>query len=398
MVFQSLRWIFVGCALALALIALPASAHRIDESYIYFQVTDEDLTGRFEVTAKDLAQVFTFEGADGPPSNDQIAARADEIFAYLADRLTLLSQGQSYAIAPTGVDFLETDIATFALFSFAVPELGATPETIDLSYDFLFADIDPNHLGYALIESNSRTGVWKNESHISLTFAPGMGPQTLNLVGEPLGDVFAAFVLHGIWHIWLGFDHLLFLASLLVTAAMVLQGTHWAPSPNPRQSLINMIGLITIFTLAHAFTLSLAAFGVVRLPSLLVEGVIALSIALVALGNLVPSLYTRSWIVVFVYGFFHGFGYVGVMAPLGADPTTKAVGLTAFSIGIEIGQLAIVLAAFPILYALRNWRPYPFLALRMGSVALIAVAVLWFVERTYNVLGPVRQTLISLVS
>ncbi|MEO1285777.1 MAG: hypothetical protein AAFV92_12975, partial [Pseudomonadota bacterium] len=119
MVFQSLRWIFVGCALALALFALPASAHRIDESYIYFQVTDEDLTGRFEVTAKDLAQVFTFEGADGPPSNDQIAARADEIFAYLADRLTLLSEGQSYAIAPTGVDFLETDIATFALFSFA---------------------------------------------------------------------------------------------------------------------------------------------------------------------------------------------------------------------------------------------------------------------------------------
>ncbi|MEL6642304.1 MAG: HupE/UreJ family protein [Pseudomonadota bacterium] len=382
--------------LAVVFSATTAAAHRIDESYVYFQVSDEALTGRIEVTAKDLAQAFEFDGT-GVPDQSQIAAREGEIFDYLSDRLLLLANGRSYPIRYTGLDFLETEIATFALFSFDIPELGPTPDSIDIAYDFLFSDIDPGHRGFALIESNTRTGVSKNESHISLAFQAGMAPQTLNLTADPLGAVFASFLQHGIWHVWHGIDQLLFLTGLLLTATMVRERGRWAPTSDLQGSLVTMVFLVTAFTVGHLITMSLVAFGVFRLPSTYAEAAIAASIVLIALGNLVPQLRTRSWIVILIFGMCHGFGYVSVLPLLGSEVAQRTVALGAFHAGLEIGQLAIVLIAFPILFLLREWRVYRFLGLQMGSVALIAIAAVWFAERTYNFLGPVRQTLAGLV-
>ncbi|MEO0691546.1 MAG: HupE/UreJ family protein [Pseudomonadota bacterium] len=392
---QSLR--LVCLSVVLVLTAGVATAHRIDESYVYFQVTEDALTGRIEVTSKDLAQAFTFDGERRLPTNDQIEARADEIFDHFSDRLLILAEGQRYPVTFTGLDFLDTDIATFALFNFDIPGLTPAPDAIEMSYEFLFNDVDPGHLGFALIESNTRTGVRKNESHISLTFGPGMGVQTLGLTADPPGTVFVDFVVHGIWHIWHGIDHLMFLAALLLAATMTRRDGHWAPTENLGRSMGVMVGLVTAFTLGHAIAVSLSAFGVIRFPSTWVEGAIALSIILVALANLMPGLQTRSGLAVFVFGLFHGFGFVSVLPLLGADPMLKTVGLIGFTIGIELAQLAIVLVAFPVLYLVCNWQIYPMLGLRLGSVGVIAIAAVWFVERSYNVLGPVRQTLAGLV-
>ncbi|MEL6516264.1 MAG: HupE/UreJ family protein [Pseudomonadota bacterium] len=391
---QSLR--LVCLSVILVMTAGVATAHRIDESYVYFQVTEDALTGRIEVTSKDLAQAFTFDGDSRLPTNDQIEARADEIFDHFADRLLILAEGQRYPVTFTGLDFLDTDIAAFALFSFDIPGLAPVPDAIEMSYEFLFNDVDPGHLGFALIESNTRTGVRKNESHISLTFGPGGGVQTLGLTADPPGKVFVDFVVHGIWHIWHGIDHLMFLAALLLAATMTRRDGHWAPTENLGRSMGVMVGLVTAFTLGHALAISLSAFGVIRFPSTWVEGAIALSIILVALANLMPGLQTRSGLALFAFGLFHGFGFVSVLPLLGADPMLKTVGLIGFTIGIELAQLAIVLVAFPVLYLVCNWRIYPMLALRLGSVGVIAIAAVWFAERSYNFLGPVRQTLAGL--
>ncbi|MEO0693222.1 MAG: HupE/UreJ family protein, partial [Pseudomonadota bacterium] len=208
--------------------------------------------------------------------------------------------------------------------------------------------------------------------------------------------VFVDFVVHGIWHIWHGIDHLMFLAALLLAATMTRRDGHWAPTENLGRSMGVMVGLVTAFTLGHALAISLSAFGVIRFPSTWVEGAIALSIILVALANLMPGLQTRSGLALFAFGLFHGFGFVSVLPLLGADPMLKTVGLIGFTIGIELAQLAIVLVAFPVLYLVCNWRIYPMLALRLGSVGVIAIAAVWFAERSYNFLGPVRQTLAGL--
>ena len=375
-----------------------AQAHSLNESYVYFEVTDDALAGRIEVNTKDLARFFDTDATKAWP-HEEVIARQTELFAYFGERLILRSEGRTYPVTFTDVTFLNEvliDGSPLAQLQFDVPELTATPDSIEMSYDFMFSDIDPTHRGFALIASNTRTGVRRNESYISLIFEPGDGLKTLYLNGEPNWDVFVGFVKHGIWHIWLGFDHVLFLVTLLLTSVMVVAAGRWEPAPSLREALRNTITIVTVFTLAHSVTLGLAAFDVIRLPVVFVEAVIALSIAFVALGNIFPKLHMSSWKVILVFGLFHGFGFAYVLAPLGLDPARKAIGLAAFNIGVEVGQIVIVIVLFPILFMIRKMAFYRPAFLYVGSVLLIGIALFWFVERTYNLFGPIRQIVFGL--
>ena len=164
------------------------------------------------------------------------------------------------------------------------------------------------------------------------------------------------FVIHGVWHIWLGFDHVLFLITLLLTSVMVISaaGQLGAGTVTLKDALRSTLIIVTVFTLAHSITLGLAAFSIITLPVVLVEAIIALSIAFVALGNMFARLHLTSWKVILVFGLFHGLGFANVLAPLGLDPARKAIGLLAFNIGVELGQIAIVLVVFPVLFMLRG--------------------------------------------
>lgn len=384
-------------AFVLVLAASPASAHRLNESYVYFNVTDEKLSGRIEATLTDLGRVLPLDAnGDGVVDRAETTAKAAEIFAFFAERLELTSNGARQRLTPTGIDFLAAPFGDFAQIRFDVPDLTPVPEVIEIAYRSPLTDVAPGHLGYALIESNTRTGQADNEAYVSLIFEPGDDPQTLSLVGEPRWKIFVDFVEHGVWHIWLGFDHVLFLITLLLPAVLVLVGGAWRPSESLRASLISVIKIVTTFTIAHSVTLSLAALQIITLPVQLVEAVIALSIAIVAFGNMVPVFHHRTLLAVFAFGLFHGFGFANVLAPLGLEPSRLATGLAAFNIGVELGQVAIVIVLFPVLFVLRRWRFYPFLALKLGSIALIAIALFWFVERTFDLLGPIKPMLAGL--
>ncbi|MEM7521385.1 MAG: HupE/UreJ family protein [Pseudomonadota bacterium] len=401
MIVRWLRWcvphaLLRVVMLVLASLTLPqgATAHSFNESYVYFDVAETTLSGRIEVTLKELAKVLAGDAAVAAPlTPDAVEANFDVLTSYFAERLILTSAGQRYDVVFDRVVFFDTEVGTFAQLAFTVQDVRRTPVTVEMSYDALFADIDPAHRGYALIGSNSRNGMAENEAYISLVFSPGSGAQTLYLNDEKPLRTALTFIEHGIWHIWLGLDHVLFLVTLLVSSVMFVRAGRWEPSEGLRQSLRNTVVIVTVFTLAHTVTLSLATFGIVTLPVVFVEAVIALSIAFVALGNLFPRFHTRAWIVVFVFGLFHGFGFANVLEPLGLDPARKALGLVAFNIGVEIGQIVIVLMCFPVLYTLRHLAAYRLVVMQAGSVALIAVAVFWFVERTYGAVLPAGFTL-----
>ncbi|MEL6688785.1 MAG: HupE/UreJ family protein, partial [Pseudomonadota bacterium] len=356
------------------------------ESYVYFDVTETTLSGRVEVGMADLAK-FTARDPDvhEPISKEDLNASFDEVTSYFGDHMQLVYEGKRLDVSFRDVSeltYLDTEKGKFAQLWFDVGTPPITPVEIEMFYDALFADIDPDHRGYALIATNTRNGMTENEGYISLIFSPGDGLKRFYLNDERTSDAIMTFIEHGIWHIWLGFDHVLFLVTLLISSVMFIQAGRWEPSTQLRQSLWNTVKIVTVFTLAHTVTLSLATFGLVTLPPTFVEAVIAVSIAVVAIGNLIPRFHTTSWIVVFIFGLFHGFGFANVLEPLGLDAERKAVGLAAFNIGVEIGQLAIVLVLFPILYKLRNWSGYRPIAMQAGSVALIAIAAFWFVERT----------------
>ena len=159
-------------------------------------------------------------------------------------------------------------------------------------------------------------------------------------------------------HIWAGFDHILFLLSLLLPAVLV-------PSADFRRGVgrrsrasetafWDVLKVVTAFTVAHSITLSLATLGVVSLPSRLVESAIAASVVLAALNNIRPVVHGGRWIIAFCFGLIHGFGFASVLADLGLPQGSLLLALVAFNLGVELGQLAIVAVFLPLAYALRD--------------------------------------------
>jgi hypothetical protein len=146
-----------------------------------------------------------------------------------------------------------------------------------------------------------------------------------------------------------------------------------------------VLGIVTAFTVAHSITLTLAALQWVNLPASVIEPLIAVTIAVAALDNLRPVLGRRRLLMTFLFGLIHGFGFAGVLQELEL-PTSAFVGaLLQFNLGLELGQVIIVAAVAGLLFLVRERAAYVPWVIRGGSMAAIAVAVVWFVERTVDV-------------
>jgi hypothetical protein len=154
--------------------------------------------------------------------------------------------------------------------------------------------------------------------------------------------------------------------------------------------LRSLLGVVTAFTLAHSVTLALAALKVVDVSGYisLVEAVIALSIAWVAADNVVhPHLRRSRWIEAFIFGLIHGLGFAGFLRQSLVHEQAKGMALFAFNVGVELGQVAVVIAVVAVLRALprRSDEDDPFLAppplRRWGSMAIAALGLYWFFER-----------------
>jgi HupE / UreJ protein len=126
-------------------------------------------------------------------------------------------------------------------------------------------------------------------------------------------------------------------------------------------------------------TLSAAALGIVELPSRLVESVIAVSVAIAAINNLLPIVSRRLWIAAFVFGLMHGFGFAGVLTDLGLPPARKLVALLSFNVGVEL--LTVVACLLPVLFWIRGTAAYTRVALPAGSMVIAVIGLLWFVQR-----------------
>ncbi len=191
----------------------------------------------------------------------------------------------------------------------------------------------------------------------------------------------AHYLREGIWHIWIGLDHILFLIAMLLPAALVLVNGRWQPRSAFKPTVVQVVKIVSAFTLAHSITLGLSVFDLIRLNSALVESTIAASVIFAAINNLRPFVQDRIWLMAFAFGLIHGFGFASVLSDLGLSADTKGIALLGFNLGVELGQLAIVAAVLPCIYALRKRFAYRVVLLRAGSVAIAGVACVWLVER-----------------
>jgi hypothetical protein len=142
--------------------------------------------------------------------------------------------------------------------------------------------------------------------------------------------------------------------------------------------------------------LAIASLGIFTLPSRYVESIIAFSIALAALHNIIPIFKSKEWIVAFAFGLFHGFGFASVLGEKGLGGDYIILSLLGFNGGVEIGQVAIIAGIFPVLYFLRTFSIYPKI-LTYGSGLLILISLHWSIERFFEINIPLGRWLDSIL-
>lgn len=192
------------------------------------------------------------------------------------------------------------------------------------------------------------------------------------------------FVREGVRHIWIGFDHVLFLITLLLPVVLRRRSGIWEGVDRLGTALRRVALVVTAFTIAHSISLSLAVLGVVDLPPRFTESIIAASVVIAALNNLWPIVSRQLWAVAFAFGLVHGLGFAGALTDLGLPEGSETMALIGFNLGVELGQLVIVVALLPFLYALRRTVLYQRGAVQLGSLSIAIVAGMWLVERAFG--------------
>jgi hypothetical protein len=378
---MSLRFL-ARCWLLLLTLALHplAWAHKPSDSYLTLLADTQStvIKVRWDIALRDLDYVLALDrDGNGELTWGEVKQRSAEITTLAMSRLSLSTNSQPCTWGATGPLMLETHSdGTYAVLSL---EAACTTLAQGVAVKYgLFFDVDPTHRGLLQWSAPGAT------TPQALIFGTESAEQTLAATPANVWETLRQYVLDGVWHIWIGYDHILFLLALLLPAVLVRRHGQWAGAPALGGASKEVLKVVTAFTLAHSITLSLAALELVALPSRLVESAIAASVVLAALNNLRGTLENRRWIMAFVFGLIHGFGFASVLADLGLPQNALVIALVGFNVGVELGQLAIVAVFLPLAFAVRNTRFYQVGVLKGGSLAVAVLAAWWLVERMFD--------------
>ena len=284
------------------------------------------------------------------------AQSRDRLLGYIREKVALTNRGRRCEPAQGFVETARAEVESVTL----VVDFACASAVRHLAIrDDLFDVLGPDHHTLAKLESSGVTR--------ELAFAAEAREARVTLGGDETGSGGSSFFLLGVEHILTGYDHLLFLAALLLRGGR----------------LLSLLKIVTAFTLAHSLTLALAVLGLVTIPDRLVESVIAASIVWVAGENLIlreaPS---QRWLVSFLFGLVHGFGFASALTPLALPPWNLAMALLGFNVGVEAGQALVVLLLLPLLLAMRGavWEGR---VVRTASLAVALAGCAWLVERVF---------------
>lgn len=339
-----------------------AAAHMGSTKYLAVERTEDGARVIADVEVVDVAYELELAGED---DRTMLAAHG-RIAAWIRQRIRVTSRGGA---CPATVDGEPTLRSRDALryVSVTLDYACPSPRTGLLLHDDAVFDGDARHEAIVRLASGADVS-----AHVLRT-----GSRELAL-GEStsLPQQAGRFLVEGMLHLFTGYDHVLFLLSLLLVAGEI------AARDGMRRAIRNVAVVVTGFTLGHSVTLIAAALDVVTLPSRLVESGIALSIVVVAVWNLVRPEARRGlpWVAA-AFGLVHGFGFSSVLRELVLPRAGTIVALLSFNFGIELAQLAIVIVVLgPLAWgATRPW--YHRTVVQGGSVAITLVASYWLITR-----------------
>ncbi|GDX56406.1 membrane protein [Comamonadaceae bacterium] len=362
----------------LVLMAGAALAHKSSDSYLMVQVQADQVNVQWDIALRDIQFAIGLDSnGDDQITWGELQQKERELQAWAVSRLSL-QRGGNCTLGQASLQVDEHTDGGYAVLAWS----GRCPQQhgpLSIQYSLLF-DLDAQHRGLLKLDLDGAT-------HSAV-----LGPQSGVMQfaeATTVGAQFVQYLWQGVWHIWIGFDHILFLLALLLPAVLMPRrrdghgdGVHGVS--RFKDASLSVLAVVTAFTLAHSITLSLAALEIISLPSRLVESAIAGSVVFAAANNLVPMVQGR-WLMAFFFGLIHGFGFASVLTELGLPTGALAVSLVGFNLGVEFGQLAIVAVFLPLAFVLRHTPFYQRGVLMGGSLAALLVALAWFVERAFNV-------------
>ncbi len=335
-----------------------ADAHPAPFSFVDISIRN----GAVDVTAVvhiwDVAHEYGIENPNDLLDQGLVDERVSRLGALLNERLTLSVDGRPVVLRDWSVPELLAERQAVRVR--AQGELDQAPGRLELSAELF--PYDPNHQTFLNFYESDLT---------AQAILGGDDTSYEYFVGSRQGRwaVVQKFVPAGVHHILIGPDHLMFLIGLLLLGGSAKQ----------------LLAVVTAFTLAHSITLSLAVLNVVTPPGRLVEPIIALSIVYVGVDNLMSrgGKDVRVWIAM-IFGLIHGFGFASVLREMGLPSGALGWSLFSFNLGVEFGQLAVVLAVAVMLSAIRaRSAVVGERVVVAGSIVVIAAGAFWFVERVF---------------
>jgi hypothetical protein len=361
-------WMLLCCLLTAPVV----QAHVASNGFLDIEAHGRTLAGSVELSVRDVELAIGVDAdRDGRITWGELRSAEPRLVRYLTDHFALAAGG---AECPIQFGRLEVNSRVDGNYAWLPFEARCSHEPTPLGIRYhVLAGIDSSHRGLLRLGAGAivQTAVL-DPTAAEATLAPGRAAPW---------RAFAQYFQAGVHHIWSGIDHLLFLISLLLPAVLLRRGGRWEPVAAARPACVSILKVVTAFTLAHSITLSLAAFEVVRLPARLTESVIAASIVVAALNNIFPLVTEARARIAFAFGLLHGFGFASVLTEMGLPEGARLISLLAFNCGIEIGQLAVVVAVMPVVYAVRGLEGYRRALLPWGSGAIATVALGWLAQR-----------------
>jgi hypothetical protein len=350
-----------------------ASGHDTSRSYLNIDPNESkgSLTARWEVAVIDLAVAMPLDSnGDSRVTWGEVLAQESTIQAFVRSAVKFYDSS-----GPCGVGTGPLMVDSHGEQMYIVAPLSLSckgrPGTLGVDYSFL-RDIDGSHR--LLVRIND------GRAARALVVVPGIpreiGPAHASKLRE-----FFRYLSEGAHHIWIGYDHLAFLFALLLPAVLLRRQDSWEPVRSLRAATVETLKIVSAFTISHSITLGLAALGILRPPPMLIEVAIALSVAAAASFNLLRRWNLSGAWLALGFGFIHGFGFANALADLGLGRGDIIIPLLGFNLGVELGQLAVVAAVLPGLFALRARPSYTKYWLPTASTAIMLVGLYWTVVR-----------------
>ena len=349
----------------LALLARPVAAHPVPFSYLDLRLDQAAVRGTLTVHVFDAAHDLGVDPPERLLDPGLAAERAPALEALLASRLTLIGDGHSLTIAWAPAEVL-ADRQSLRLPFTLTPDRGqaAVRPPVVIAVSGVLFPYDPRHQTFVNVyeDSTLRQQVILDGARTSFEYISGSARGTIEIARR--------FVAAGVHHILIGPDHLLFLVGLLLLGG----------------SLRRLGLVVTSFTVAHSVTLTVAALRLFSPPARVVEPLIALSIVYVGVDNLMVrggGRDVRMWIA-FGFGLVHGFGFASVLREMDLPPRALRLSLFSFNVGVEIGQLLVVVLVAFALAALRQRSEAAGRRLAVaGSLVVVLAGTFWFVQRVF---------------